>query len=190
MFPGEIYDPLDWSEVSTENVAGDKRGLASVDPKMLLVNDTLCLDIAFPFAIAYDTTGLDSLGLGNLSWLAVAKLKERAAAVIDFYMNTVNECSLGYTANPDFVGTVNDESGNMFEIFPNPATETVYIRTKMPLTESTIVEVFNAAGVKVGGQQLVNENTTFDLAEFSSGLYLFYISNEKNITETMVVCKQ
>ena len=190
MFPGEIYDPLEWSEVSAENVAADKRGLASVDPKMLQVNDTLCFDLAFPYAIAYDTTGLVSQGLGNLSWLAVAKLKERAAAVIDFYLNTVDECSLGYTANPDFVGAVNEESNNMFEIFPNPATEIVYIRTNMPLTESTTVEVFNAGGVKVGGHQLVNENTAFDMSEFSAGLYLFYISNEKNITETLVVCKQ
>lgn len=126
----------------------DRRGIGSVSPQTLGVGDTICLDMALPAAIAYDTLYLDSLGVGRHPWYSISKLKERATNILDFYNTTYSDCSIIYLRNPDFVEGVEQEQLLAAKIYPNPANTVINIEMRNQIPGVKLIEIWNAFGQK------------------------------------------
>ncbi|MBK6371205.1 MAG: T9SS type A sorting domain-containing protein [Flavobacteriales bacterium] len=113
-FPGGA-----WSEVTAGSIPGDRKSVGSVGPFTLAANDTLCIDLAFPYA--------HGAGAGPL-W-SVPDLLQRAAAVQAFYNAQDYACN----STPDIVTAVQakDEIADV-RLFPNPTTDRLTVTGLKP----------------------------------------------------------
>lgn len=70
------------------------------------------------------------------------------------------------------VGEQNLNAQNSFEIYPNPAAETVYLLFAASNVEAKHIEIFNTIGQKVYSTVTENEmNPSIDLLSFANGVY-------------------
>ncbi|HRG27060.1 MAG TPA: T9SS type A sorting domain-containing protein [Chitinophagales bacterium] len=190
MFPADIYDTLGWSAVTAVGAPSDARGIGAISPQTLYSNDTLCLDVAFPFAIAYDDLFIDSLGLGSRAWYAVAKLKERANLVIDYYDNNISDCQILYAKNPDFVANVEEEMLLGYSIFPNPVSSAITIDFDDKTIGECHIAIYSAAGVLMQTSIVDGSRSIIlDLHKFPEGMYLIQIKSNNKILVNHVVNK-
>ncbi len=74
-YSSDPNNPAGWSEVTQNNIPGDRRGVGTVGPFELLAGKTICIDVAFPNAISYSGNNLNSVPI----------LKERTSQIISFY---------------------------------------------------------------------------------------------------------
>lgn len=85
---------------------------------------------------------------------------------------TIDELTLNYgTAAPE-------PPGPAFSVFPNPATDNVYLSG--PITGSRI-RVFNAIGLAVFDEQAASDQLTVDISGFSSGVYFVAIGGNAKV---------
>ena len=72
-----------------------------------------------------------------------------------------------------------DESGmlNNWEVYPNPAKNNLVIKTNAG--ENLYLIIYSSIGEKIVTQELVNNNTTIDIANLKQGFYLYTLSNTK-----------
>lgn len=183
VYPGNIWDDASWSESGTP--AYDKQSLGSAGPNTLNMGDTICVDMAFPAAIAYDTLFLDSLGLGYYPWYAVSKLKERAASIQDFYNTTYSDCSIVYLRNPDFIEGVEQEQLLAAKIYPNPTNTVINIEMRYQIPGVKSIEIWNAFGQKILATDLFDTDVAqIKVNEFPVGLYFIQINSPTGETFT------
>lgn len=83
---------------------------------------------------------------------------------------------------------------NQLQIFPNPASEKVHINLQPYLGENMSIQIFDARGVLMEEKniyQLVENIQTFELDDYTNGLYLFAIQvqGQKLITKPFVVSR-
>jgi hypothetical protein len=185
VYPGDVYIPDSWSENTGVYGPFDRRGIGSVSPQTLGVGDTICLDMALPAAIAYDTLYLDSLGVGRHPWYSISKLKERATNILDFYNTTYSDCSIIYLRNPDFVEGVEQEQLLAAKIYPNPANTVINIEMRNQIPGVKLIEIWNAFGQKVLTTELFDTDVVqINVNEFPVGLYFIQINSPVGETFT------
>jgi subtilisin family serine protease len=86
----------------------------------------------------------------------------------------------------NFVLELNDSSSVYFYIFPNPASNQLFVMSNNSLTASAQVEVINSLGQIVLSTQL-NAYKTVDVSILSSGFYFVKISeNSKSFTQKII----
>lgn len=81
-FPGYPETNTGWTEYGEGNPPDDRRGIGIIGPFDFYPGESICVDIAFPFARDYDGDHLSS----------VALLRERMSEVQSFYNNHIVSC--------------------------------------------------------------------------------------------------
>ena len=91
----------------------------------------------------------------------------------------------------NLLGVNQNAFGNNIKLYPNPATDSFYI--KVPSTESNLtVKVINALGQNVYNQVVTPQNGLAKIQSGSalkSGIYMVNISNGKNTTTQKLIIK-
>lgn len=83
LYPGNPWNPNEWSDVTSGVQPYDRRGVATIGPEVFPAGQSLCTDFAYVFD-REDTTGTN---LENVFWL-----KRRILRVRDLYNTWNNEC--------------------------------------------------------------------------------------------------
>lgn len=144
----------------------DVSGIISAGPYNLAKNESICVDLAFPYARDLSGTFLTAIGL----------LRDKAAAIIQFF----DDC--GYACNNNEAGFLSDYIEKVgFEIFPNPSYESVEINLSAVKTLNKIITVYTSDG-RIINKISTNENTVrLDFAE--KGMYIIAVETS-NVLST------
>ena len=87
-------------------------------------------------------------------------------------------------AAPDAINDVNVSSS--FEVYPNPANETVNVSTTMDVQK---VEVMNYLGQVIFSQNTTNNNFTLNVSNYADGVYFIRISGNDGIATQKLIKK-
>ncbi|MCL2247191.1 MAG: T9SS type A sorting domain-containing protein [Lentimicrobiaceae bacterium] len=167
MFSGDPVTKTGWTELtpygpeSSPNSPNDRRGLLAAGPYMLSAGESVCIDIAFPWAQAEKN---------NIA--SVALLKQRANTIQQFY-NAQNYEDFCFT----MVG-IKDNINNHNELifFPNPSNGHFTVNSKT-IIES--IELYDVVGKKVFSDtpQVSTPQISTDLPQ---GLYFYRVVTKDN----------
>lgn len=102
----------------------------------------------------------------------------------------VTICENGEVSNPSSCATIvaiNDvNNNNSFEVYPNPAHETVNVSTTMDIQK---VEIMNYLGQVIFSQNTTNNNFTLNVANYADGVYFIRISGNDGIATQKLIKK-
>ncbi len=179
MFPGESdtlnwgvgcippNGPVDWTETMAGSNPDDRRGLGSSGPFIFQPGAVQDFDIAYVFACEYDTIH----GLGSVSKLRTYNDVIRKSFVSNILPNgnSFNGFAEGTSQRPISV-----------QLFPNPASDKVYLRLDPSFTESLNIRIYNETGLLVLTKKTtpMEQMIAVDINGFSSGLYLILIQTK------------
>ena len=90
---------------------------------------------------------------------------------------TVNAC----------VGINEIANGNLFSVYPNPATNEINVKANASLLGAAYT-VFDNVGKVVLTGKIISENTIIELGNLSSGVYMLNIGD--NLIQTFKVIKE
>lgn len=161
IFPGYGYT-TSWTETTEGNEPFDRRGIGSVGPMEFNSGDTISLKIAFIWARDEEGDNFDS----------VKKLLASVPAVQDF-----EDLSLSREM------TTYKEVDPNIDIYPNPANNEI----KVICTGETEIEIFSITGELVKTQNQVINNTTIDISDLNSGIYLVKIKSGNSVVTKKLI---
>jgi len=169
-FQSPVFSPFNWSESMPgpgigPNAPGDRRGVGSVGPLRLLNNMTKELTLAFVFSRADSGGALTSVQ--KMQQLDVPRLKQIFA---------------------QFPGVKTfdlEDQSRQFLLFPNPATDKVYIKGMQELNKNLCFELTDILGRRIVKIPATEQNGLYqvDLEFFPNGIYFLraYISSGENL---------
>jgi hypothetical protein len=168
IFSGNPEDTADWTEISANNVPGDRRGLGSIGPYTLLKDSSICVDIAYTFARDYTDT---------INTASVTKLKQYVQNIRNYYnTNLVHNCS-------DLFSSVNELRKTKSEliVFPNPAKDVlnVYLIQFKNLQNNSI-SIYNIQGQLLLQQGIKQQQTEINISSYAKGIYIVKVINDDN----------
>jgi hypothetical protein len=179
MFPG-TSDPLGyatgmqpqspWSEMNAGNTPGDRRGLGASGPFTFMPGQMLCVDFAYVFA--------QPVSGGNTA--AIPLMESRIDHIQGLFDSTLNNC--GCVVAPVSMSVNEQAAEENISIYPNPATETVYINT------SSIAGIRNYVITDILGREVMtgtlhgNMLNVISLSDLSKGTYVIRISGDHALT--------
>jgi hypothetical protein len=152
-YPGGAF-----TEGTQGNMPGPRQGVGSIGPYSLVPGDTLCIDIAYPYANAASGGALAS----------VAALKLRAQALRDWYAAQDMSCS-DYPAV--FAGVAELDPGSI-GLYPNPAHNSITLE-QAGHGEDVLVQVHAMSG-RLVAQADWRASTTqvgMDVSSLPAGIY-------------------
>ncbi|MFH2143646.1 MAG: T9SS type A sorting domain-containing protein [Bacteroidota bacterium] len=149
-----------WTEITEGNTPYDRRGVSSISLGNITVNNCFTADVAYVWA--RDLTNPDPHSSVDL-------LLSQIPDVVLFanQLPIDSNCTYLSAHSPDQTSSL----FNYFDIFPNPATETVTIRTR--LKDYKIV-LFSQLGQILFEKQ---NATIIDIKGLKSGIYMIQISD-------------
>jgi hypothetical protein len=163
VYTGDPVTKTGWTEFTPKgpgsfpNSPGDRCGLLSSGPFNLPIGESICLDLALPWARDYVEDNPAS----------VALLKERANTIQQFYNNQ------NYTQNCTITVNIKDNNiqTNKIVIYPNPSNGKFTISNELILEK---IEIFDILGNKVYEDepkvQIAQINTNLP-----KGLYIYRV---------------
>ena len=80
----------------------------------------------------------------------------------------------------------NENSAGKNRIYPNPVTENLTVELN-PFEKGTPFQLFDGQGRLVKSGTILNEKSTLDLTEFSSGIYILKINAQKKIQTFKII---
>ena len=168
IFSGDPDTETGWTELTSSgsgfdpNMPGDRRGVMSSGPFTLPAGETMCFDLALPFARDYAGDNTSSVTL----------LKERAKAIQQFYnnQNYGDACALtfGITENK----AINDK----LLVYPNPSSGKFTITCETAIAN---IELYDMVGRKVYADNPKVQTVQVN-AQLSKGLYIYRVNLEDN----------
>jgi len=158
-FSGQPENINGWNEV----IPNDIFGVASLGPFSLSVGDSICVDVAFPFARDYTGTNLTSLSL----------LRQRVQSLKTFY-NSQNYYCLSVIQN---VSELNNNT-NTITFYPNPS-EGIFTIYQKEFSNPFCIKIFNVLGKCVLVTKIYENDFPIDISQQSSGIY-YYQTFDKN----------
>jgi hypothetical protein len=167
-------DPgFEWSEETVGSEPGDRVGIGSNGPYTLEPGQRISYRLAFVW-VRSDEAKTPSL----------TKLQELLP-----YLHTYQETGDFPSNNPVYIVPleVTDLNVNkdVLGIYPNPAKETVTVKTTL---ENAVCTIYNLAGQVVFNSQLSTLNQTIPVSNLKRGIYLINVHNEKqSVTKKLVV---
>lgn len=153
----------DWLDDQT----GDKRSVGSIGPFTLTPSDTLCVDLAYPFARAASGLPLESL----------SALLDRTSALRTWYAAQ----NVGCQEVPDVIAAIpsNLELGALL-IYPNPTRGFVTIQRSTSESRAS-VSIVDARGVMVGTPRTWfagTSNLQLDVNRVAPGYYVIRVQDQ------------
>lgn len=115
---------------------------------------SLLQDLQFPDNLLQITFLSGSVESYNLSLISTLYLQLYPTAITDFSLNNEQKIS----------------------IYPNPASDVIYIKTAQEIT--SVVSIYRVDGVLVFQNQVSSENKSIDISSLTSGLYLLRVNNQ------------
>ena len=115
---------------------------------------SLLQDLQFPDNLLQITFLSGSVESYDLSSISTLYLQLYPTATSDYSLNSSQEIS----------------------IYPNPASDVIYIKSEQEIT--SVVSIYRIDGVLVLQKQISSQNKSFDISGLTSGLYLLRIDNQ------------
>ncbi|HLP50341.1 MAG TPA: T9SS type A sorting domain-containing protein [Chitinophagales bacterium] len=153
IYPGNPSNPNEWSEISTNQQAGDRRMVGGSSHGSLLPGNILTLDYAF-------ITSMDSTA-DNLT--IVDTLKQDADRIQAFYDNTLATCRAHITTAVAEINTL------AMSVYPNPASSVLMIEAPATIN---LVEVRDMLGRTVISQKTDTQKVLLNVSALAKGIYL------------------
>lgn len=168
-----------WSQLNSGDQVGDKRGLSIVGPITVSSGETICLDVAFPYARDYGGNNLSSVNI----------LKERVKSIGTFYKNQHYDCPV-ITTN---VKEADKDNLDIF-IYPNPSEGVFQMQlNQLRMLQNFQIEIFNAIGTKVYqfNKLTIQESGNFeiDISDHPAGIYFVKVQNENRMYSEKIIMK-
>ncbi len=162
-----IYSGNGWTEEAVGNGAGDRRMLGTVGPMDLEAGDSVCLDLA----MIYFRNSSQSNLLNRDSLVRLAK------KVQDFYDSQTLSC---FDPFPIPLVMALEENGSRLEVYPNPATDRVFIRSSLG-KKILGAELHDLQGKSVKNLKITEQglDLTVDVSGIQKGLYLLQIETKE-----------
>ena len=174
-YPGNPYNLEEWSEVSANNIPGDRRGIGSSGPFTILPGDTIHLDIAFIYARDYQGDNLSCIPL----------LKERIGQLRWYYDNDSTPCGSTWSSIKN-----NHQSNPVFSIFPNPCSEFLNCIIKNEENEKNfsyiVYDLYGKELLKGSGNP---SNFRIPTSKLKHGIYFLRVSCQNEILTQKFVKK-
>jgi hypothetical protein len=172
MFSGDPVTGTGWTEFTPDgpgsdpNKPDDRRGLMSAGPFTFPAGESMCFDIALPFARDYEGDNISS----------VALLKQYAQTIQQFYdnQNFENNCAITVGIKENTV--YNDK----LLLYPNPS-DGQFTATCEFVIEN--IELYDMLGRKVF-EDTPKVRTAQINAQLSQGLYIYRVILENNTTRS------
>jgi len=164
-FPSHFqYPGGPFTEEATGNEPSDRKGIGSIGPLTLNTGDTLCVDMAFPFALAPSGNRLESLDA----------LKLRSVAIHAWYASQGVQCD----EIPDLITHVKEVAPLEMALYPVPAQDQVTVRCPQLKTGAEL-QLLNGMGqvVRTMAWPEGREEMRVDLNGVPNGLYVARLSN-------------
>jgi Secretion system C-terminal sorting domain len=101
----------------------------------------------------------------------------------DFYSSprTVgSKIDIGASENQENVAVLDMENDDSFQIFPNPTTKYIYIKTDFELINKDFIEVLDING-KLIKNSFIFENNLLDIGDLKSGVYILKLNTATSI---------
>jgi hypothetical protein len=141
-----------WTAADGGVEPSDKRTLAITSPFTFEPGELLDIDFAYTFV--RDSQSDESL-LNQMYW---ALLNNHS-----FYTDVLSTCDLiDYSISAENLDVIS------LEVYPNPASDRIYIRSN--INSPTLVKIYDATGADVL-EKLVQDNNPIDISNLSNGLY-------------------
>jgi len=150
-----------WNEISVGNSPGDRRGIGSAETTSLGIGESICFDLAFVTAFP-DQAGLNPA-------LSVTKLKERSAAIKEFYQTLEYVC----VAQTFPLDVEEEELKNFIKLYPNPANS--QIRVEGFGQQIQRIDFYDMSGRLVMTKNNVAESQSISIENLDAGIYLINI---------------
>ncbi|MBK7295439.1 MAG: T9SS type A sorting domain-containing protein [Flavobacteriales bacterium] len=170
-FPGGAWtDTVNSVPTSTLN----RMTIGSIGPFTYNSGDTICVDVAYPYAMSASGNRLES----------VTDLKARAQALRAWYATQDFAC--GYY--PDNITQVATLDASTFALYPNPTSGEVTL-TGYPAKESLAITVHNVLGAVVQQQTWPAAKPQFTLSTdgWNDGIYILSIAGKDRTTALRLV---
>ena len=107
----------------------------------------------------------------------------RVDQVEDFSLPPDNSPSL---ANCEVLG-INDYYENQIKVYPNPATNFIYVKSSLNL-KSLAFEIYDINGrIVKSGEELFNQQLSINISDLSSGIYILNINNNDFETNYKII---
>ncbi len=90
----------------------------------------------------------------------------------------------------DSTSAINEIDGILFNIYPNPVTNTLYI--EISGQKNFIIEIFDIRGKLMKSIKSINERTDISVVDFSAGMYIISIASDESgirVIEPIVITK-
>lgn len=169
IYPGNLTNLAEWSEVSTNQPPGDRRMVGGSNQGNLLPGNTLTLEYAF-------ITSMDS-SADNLT--IVDTLKLDADRIQAFYDNTLADCRAHITTAVAEINTL------AMSVYPNPASTVLMIEAPATIN---LVEVRDMLGRTVISQKTDTQKVLLNMSGLAKGIYLLKADGSgKTATKKIVV---
>lgn len=158
-----------WTEFTAGNPAGDRRMLGSIAPTTLAPGDVIELDLAYVFSRS------DS---GNLK--SVDQLYRDIQTVQSFYNDSNSSTCQA------FVLSVPEENLIAAKVFPNPSTNYFTIETE---GKSLRIDITAIDGKLITSESELNQSARIDAINWSDGLYLLKLYDERGNSKVLRIIK-
>jgi len=171
--------PVDWTETTAGNNPDDRRGVGSSGPFTFQPGAVQDFDVAYVFACEYDTIN----GSGSVSKLRTYNDVIRKSFTSNILPN-------GNSFNGFAEGTYHIPIS--VQLFPNPASDKVYLRFDSSFNESLNIRIYNETGLLVLTKKTtpIEQTIAVDINGFSSGLYLILIQTKsQTVTKKLSVIR-
>lgn len=145
------------------------KALISAGPYSLKSGESLCFDIAFPFAKDYNGSNLSAISL----------LREKAAGIIEFYDEYGFDCDNNILDVAKIVE-------NDISIYPNPSAGNINLSFSQEFTGSAVITLYSIDGKPMREFVTANQENILNISE--PGLYLVVVKlKDKIITKRISV---
>jgi hypothetical protein len=175
---GEQPSPKLWTETSSGDVPGDRRGLGCSGPFTFTPGQEQDLDLAYTFARDYT---------GNHPGGSIGILGERTDSIRKHFISNVLPDGNSFNGIEKRTG-----ASLQVQVFPNPASSRAYLRFDGNVNEPVTIRLYNANGLLIGTEKRtpVNRMITLDLSGSSSGLYILLIQTKgQEVTKKLSIIK-
>ena len=178
-FNGDPETGIGWSETSLKNTGGDRRGIGTIGPYDLKVNERMVIDLAFVYA--HDP---NRNNLGNVTYL-----KEEVGKVRQTYSDMNLEIPGGFCYSTDLNESHEENLSDKPLVFPNPS------KGEIRVSNSKVVEqlsLYSLEGKRICALYPESKQIDFNLSAFnlSNGIYILEVTSGEKVTRQKIVFQQ